>query len=80
MKAEIITNKELQEIKKQYGKTLKRKRKALKKAKNYFVTNGLAITLMTSIEENKTNYTFESILKYADALGFEVVLKEKENE
>ena len=68
----IMTNKELQEIKKQYGKTLKRKRKELKRAKNYFVTNGLAITLMTSIEENKTNYTFESVLKYAHALGFKL--------
>lgn len=72
----------LQQIKKEFGKTLRRKRKSLRKAKNHFSDgkNGLSITLMTSIEENKTNYTFESILKYADALGFEVIIKEKENE
>lgn len=72
-----MTNTELQAKKSRYGKALKRRRKELKKAKNYFVTNGLAITLMTSIEENKTNYTFESVLRYIDSLGLELVLREK---
>lgn len=69
----------LQQVKKEFGKTLRRKRKSLRKAKNKFVSSGLSITLMTSIEENKTNYTFESALRYADALGFELIIKEKQN-
>lgn len=69
----------IQQKKTDFGKALYRKRKKMRKAKNQFVSSGLSITLMTSIEGNKTNYTFESALKYAEALGFEIIIKEKGN-
>lgn len=75
-----MTNTELQAKKSRYGKALKRRRKELKKAKNYFISRGLSITQMTSIEENKTSYTFESILRYVDALGLELELREKKEQ